>query len=241
MSFSPKTELHLYGFTMFRSLESCFGFKIQPILKTPEGLYNDNLEYNRNVMEVLFEGIVSVSIWNSEGVQLLSVSSFHLTILLYLIQPNYKAMAFRQILYHIVFRTKYNIQAINQAHSEELYRYIWGVIKNKNSKLFRINGVEDHIHILSDLHPSIALADFIKDIKVSSSKWLKSNENFPRFKGWAKSYCALTYSYKEKLYLSNYIKNQQEHHKRESFRDEINRLFKEHHIEDKEGWFWKDS
>ena len=150
-------------------------------------------------------------------------------------------MAFRQILYHIVFRTKYNIQAINQAHCEELYRYIWGVIKNKNSKLFQINGVEDHIHILSDLHPSIALADFIKDIKVSSSKWLKSNEKFPRFKGWAKGYCALTYSYKEKLYLSNYIKNQQNHHKRESFQDEINRLFKEHYIEDKEGWFWKDS
>jgi REP element-mobilizing transposase RayT len=42
--------------------------------------------------------------------------------------------------------------------------------------LFCINGIEDHIHILSDLHPSIALADFIKDIKVSSSKWMKESE-----------------------------------------------------------------
>lgn len=147
-------------------------------------------------------------------------------------------MAFRQILYHIVFRTKYNLEAIDQAHSKELYKYIWGVIKNKNCKLFQINGIEDHVHILSDLHPSIALADYIKDIKVSSSKWLKSNENFPKFKGWAKSYCALTY--KEKEILINYIKKQQEHHKKVSFRDEINQLFKEHNIEDKENWFWQD-
>ena len=149
-------------------------------------------------------------------------------------------MAFRQILYHIVFRTKYNLQALDPEHSKELYKYIWGVIKNKNCKLFQINGIEDHIHILSDLHPSVALADYIKDIKISSSKWLKANENFPNFKGWAKGYCALTYSYKERGVLINYIKEQQEHHKKESFRDEIMRLFKEHNIEDKEGWFWQD-
>lgn len=147
-------------------------------------------------------------------------------------------MAFRQILYHIVFRTKYNLQALGSQHSKELYKYIWGIIKNKNCKLFQINGMEDHIHILSDLHPSIALADYIKDIKVSSSKWLKTNENFSKFQGWAKGYCALTYSNKEKEKLINYIKGQQEHHKKESFRDEIMRFFKEHNIEDKDGWFW---
>jgi REP element-mobilizing transposase RayT len=78
--------------------------------------------------------------------------------------------AYRQILYHIVFRTKNNKKSIPIDNSSLLFAYIWGIIKNKKGTLFRINAMQDHIHILSDLHPSIALADYIKDIKVSSSK-----------------------------------------------------------------------
>jgi len=107
--------------------------------------------------------------------------------------------------------------------------------------LFRINNMEDHVHILSDLHPSVALADYIKDIKVSSAKWMKNSGYFPYFKGWGIKYCALTYSYKERDAIINYIKNQQEHHKHESFQDEIKRLFKEQGIDLDEKWFWTDS
>ena len=64
--------------------------------------------------------------------------------------------AYRQIPYHIVFRTKGSEKTIRQEHRKDLYQYIWGIIKNKNCVLFQINGMEDHIHILSDLHPSIA-------------------------------------------------------------------------------------
>ena len=149
--------------------------------------------------------------------------------------------AYRNIIYHIVFRTKNSEKTINQAHSEDLYRYIWGVIKNKKCVLFRINGMEDHIHILSDLHPSIALADYIREIKVSSSKWIKESGLFPDFRGWGIKYCALTYSNKERDIIINYIKNQQEHHKEESFQDEITRIFKEHDIDLEEKWFWTDS
>jgi REP element-mobilizing transposase RayT len=101
--------------------------------------------------------------------------------------------------------------------------------------------MEDHVHILSDLHPSVSLADYIKDIKVSSSKWMKSSEYFPHFRGWGIKDCALTYSYKERDIIISYIKNQQEHHKQESFRNEISRLFKEHGIDIDEKWFWEDS
>jgi len=149
--------------------------------------------------------------------------------------------AYRQILYHIVFRTKGSEKTINQNHSTDLYGYIHGIIKNKGCVLFRINGMEEHIHILSDLHPSIALADYIRDIKVSSSKWMKESGLFPDFKGWGIKYCALTYSYKEKNVIFNYIKNQQEHHKNESFHDEIVRFFKEQSIDLDEKWFWEDS
>ena len=91
--------------------------------------------------------------------------------------------AYRKILYHIVFRTKCSEKTINQNHSTELKKYIWGIIRNKKCVLYRINGMEDHIHILSDLHPSIALADYIKEIKVASSKWMKESGLFPNFRG----------------------------------------------------------
>ena len=149
--------------------------------------------------------------------------------------------AYRQILYHIVFRTKRSEKTINQAHAADLYKYIWGIIKNKKCVLFRINGMEDHLHILSDLHPSVALVDYIRDIKVLSSKWMKESGFFSDFKGWGIKYCALTYSYKERNIIINYIKNQQKHHKRESFQDEIKRFFREQGIDLDEEWFWVDS
>ena len=69
--------------------------------------------------------------------------------------------SYRQILYHLVFRTKDSRKTLVQEHSRELYAYILGFIQNKNCFLYRINGMEEHIHILCDLHPKIALADYV--------------------------------------------------------------------------------
>ena len=65
--------------------------------------------------------------------------------------------SYRQILYHITFHTRNGINVLNNSGNDEFFKYVWGVMKNKNCKLFRINGVEDHVHIVCDLHPSIAL------------------------------------------------------------------------------------
>jgi REP element-mobilizing transposase RayT len=138
---------------------------------------------------------------------------------------------YRQILYHIIFCTHNRQNSLPTEHHKEQFKYIWGIIKNKQSKLYRINGTENHIHILSDLHQSIALADFIKDIKGSSSKWMKGSGKFVTFIGWASGYCALTYSIKEKNTIIEYIKNQKEHHKTISFEDEYLKHLKENGIE----------
>jgi len=76
-------------------------------------------------------------------------------------------MSYRQIFYQIVFGTKNRQATIEETYCEELYKYIWGMINKKKCKLYRINGVEDHIHIFSDLHPTVALADYIKDITLN--------------------------------------------------------------------------
>ena len=139
--------------------------------------------------------------------------------------------SYRQIFYQVVFGTKNRESTINEAHCGDLYQYIGGVIKNNNCKLYRINGVEDHLHIFSDLHPSVSLARYVKDIKVSSSLWMKQCGYFPHFKGWQDGYGAFTYSIKQKEIIISYIKNQKEHHKKETFYDEYRRLLIESGIE----------
>ena len=97
--------------------------------------------------------------------------------------------------------------------------------------------MEDHIHFLSDLHPSLALADFMRDIKTASSLWIKQNGKFSSFEGWADGYAALTYTWRDKDMIVNYIRNQQEHHKEETFEEEYRRLLAEHGISVDERYF----
>jgi REP element-mobilizing transposase RayT len=128
--------------------------------------------------------------------------------------------------------------------NNELFAYIIVFIKNKNCFLYRINAMEDHIHILFDLHPNIALADFMRDLKTSTSFWLKLKSKYPNFEGWAdaclparQGYAALTYSFRDKEMIINYIKNQQEHHKKESFKEELRRLLEEQGVKIDERFF----
>ncbi|MHC1706408.1 MAG: IS200/IS605 family transposase [Bacteroidales bacterium] len=145
--------------------------------------------------------------------------------------------SYRQLLYHIVFRTKNSQKVLTQEYSKELYAYMAGIIKNKDCFLYRINGVENHIHILCDIYPKIAFADFVRDIKSNSSKWLKENRNFPNFDGWADGYGGFSISYKDKDVIINYIKNQQTHHQIVTFEQEYRRLLEEFGIEIDERYF----
>jgi putative transposase len=105
--------------------------------------------------------------------------------------------SYRQHLYHLVFRTKDSLPTIRQDHVNDLYAYITGIIKHKKSHMYRINGVENHLHILTDINPSLAPIDFMRDVKVSSSLWIKCSNLFPSFRGWAIGYGSFTCSYKD--------------------------------------------
>jgi len=134
---------------------------------------------------------------------------------------------YTQIYYHLVFATKERESVLIKDHREDLFRYIWGVVKNKHGHLYRINGVEDHLHILTSLHPSVSLADFIKDIKVSTAKWIKEKSVFPGFRSWQEGYGAFTHATNDKDRLIEYIKGQEEHHRTRTFREELKELLNE--------------
>jgi putative transposase len=145
--------------------------------------------------------------------------------------------SYRQHLYHLVIRTKDSAPTIGQDNVGQLYAYISGIVKNKNSHLYWVNGVENHIHILTDIHASIASADFMKDLKVSTSVWMKKSGLFPLFEGWSDGYASFTCSYRDLSVLVEYIKNQQEHHKKKTFEEEYRRLILESGLEIDEKFF----
>lgn len=137
---------------------------------------------------------------------------------------------YTQILYQIVFSTKRRKPALARENRPELFKYIWGLLKNKKCHLYRINGVEDHIHIVTHIHPTVAPAFLVKDIKIASSGYIKENDLFPDFEEWQDGYGAFTYSYKEKDTLIEYVKNQEEHHKTKTYREELIELLQEHGV-----------
>jgi REP element-mobilizing transposase RayT len=149
-------------------------------------------------------------------------------------------MSYTRLLYHIVFRTKYGKNTIPETHEKELYAYIMGIINNKKSNLYRIGGTENHIHLLIDMHPTIALSDFMKELKEHSSKWLAKNPNFPDFESWAVSFAGFTYNLNDKQTIINYIKNQKEHHKTVSFEEEYRQFLIDNGIDIDERYFLKE-
>lgn len=134
-------------------------------------------------------------------------------------------MSYTRLLYHIVFRTYQSVPAICEQYEQKLYEYIWAFCQRQHCVLHRINGMPDHLHLLVEIHQSIAVSDFVKQLKNASHKWLETkSEFFPDFSAWSKGYCALTYSENEKGKILNYIKNQKEHHKFQGFIDEMRML-----------------
>ena len=138
---------------------------------------------------------------------------------------------YTQILYQIVFSTKVRKNTLYKKNRDKLFRYIQGILKNKKCVLYKINGIENHVHLATHVHPTIAVSSLVKDIKVSSSIWLKEKNLFPGFNGWQEGYSAFTYSIKEKDALVKYIENQQAHHKTKTFRELLIDLFIEHGID----------
>ena len=137
---------------------------------------------------------------------------------------------FTQIYYHIVFSTKDRTPALTADKREDLFRYTLGILKNKDCHLYRIGGVEDHIHILTSLHPTIALSDLVKDIKVATSTWISKENIFPKFSYWQDGYGAFTVSHSEQEAVIEYIKGQEEHHKKVSFKDELREFLIRHGV-----------
>jgi REP element-mobilizing transposase RayT len=133
---------------------------------------------------------------------------------------------------------KNNLILIRPEEENELYAYIGGIIKQLSSHPICINGTGNHIHILSTMSKNISLADFLKEIKRSSSHWIKTKHDCYRNFEWQGGYSGYSVSQSKIKDVERYIANQKEHHKTVSFKDEYIRFLKEHGIDFDENYLW---
>jgi len=142
--------------------------------------------------------------------------------------------SFTRLTYHIVFATKYRKPTIKEDIQERLYEYMGGTLRAKKGHLIEIGGVEDHVHILAGLSPSLAVSDVIRDVKAASSKWMKDEPHNDKFE-WQKGFGAFTVSYDRIDAIRKYIRNQKEHHKTRTFQEEYIDFLERHGIEFQSG------
>ena len=102
--------------------------------------------------------------------------------------------SYSRLTYHIVFATKYRKPDITDDLRSRLYEYIGGTLRAKKGQLIEIGGVDDHLHLLTILSPTLAVADVIRDVKANSSKWMNEQLGLANGFQWQKGYGAFTVS-----------------------------------------------
>lgn len=148
------------------------------------------------------------------------------------------ANTYTQITIHIVFAVKHRENLIKKQFREELFKYIAGIIQNKNQKLLAINGVSDHIHILVGISPSITLSDLVRDIKNNSSRFINEKKWVLGKFQWQEGYGAFSYSRSQRSDIIKYIENQENHHAKNSFKEEYLEILKKFEIQYDENYLF---
>ena len=144
-----------------------------------------------------------------------------------------------QLYVHLVFSTKHRQPFLrDDAFRERTHAYLKGICDNQNSPSIRIGGVEDHVHILFRLSKTLDVAALVRELKRDSSKWVKAENPHLQDFEWQAGYGAFSVSPAHVDALTQYIVNQVEHHRQETFQDEFRRLCKKYGVEIDERYVW---
>ncbi len=139
--------------------------------------------------------------------------------------------AYTNLSYHIVFGTRFRRPTIHEGLRERLYEYVGGIIRAKKGHLLEIGGIADHVHILANIPPSVAVSDFLRDIKANSARWMNELPVADSRFEWQKGYAAFSVSYSQIPSVRRYLQTQEEHHRVKSFEEEYVEFLQRHEIE----------
>ncbi len=137
---------------------------------------------------------------------------------------------FTNLLFHVVYSTKYRKPSIQPVWQDELYGYIGGILRESNGTLLKIGGIADHVHLLAKLSPTLAISDVLRVVKTNSSKWINERSDV-RFKfQWQPGFAAFSVSESQLPVVESYIANQAEHHRKRTFEEEFLMMLRRHNI-----------
>jgi len=130
------------------------------------------------------------------------------------------ANTYTQCYFHLVFAVKNRDALIKKEWKNEMEKYITGIVQNHHHKMLAIGSMPDHIHFLIGYNVNHLVPDLVEEVKTSTNSWIKEKK-LSKFKfEWQKGYGAFTHSRSQIDVVVKYILSQEEHHKKQSFREE---------------------
>ena len=145
-------------------------------------------------------------------------------------------MSYTNLLYHIFYATKERAPLITSMLRPRLHEYLGGTVRGLGGVALEINGTNDHVHVLAKIRPTISVSEFLSKLKSGSSGWAKRQTN-GRF-GWQARFGAFTVSESQVDRVRRYIRNQEAHHRKQSFEEEFRALLSAHRIDFDERHLW---
>ena len=139
-------------------------------------------------------------------------------------------MSYTNLQYHIVFATKNRHPWLEPELLSRTIEYIGGIARDLGGKLFECNGQPDHLHVAAGVPATLALAEFVREIKGASSRWLHKTESALSDFAWQEGYSAFSVSKSQLDSVAAYIRSQQEHHRKMTFNEELIELLNRHNI-----------
>lgn len=149
------------------------------------------------------------------------------------------ANTYTQIHIQTVFAVQNRQSLIRDEWKDELFKYITAIIQNNDHKLLQINGMPDHIHCLFGLRPVQVISNLMKQVKQDSSKWINQNNLMKEKFSWQEGFGAFSYSKSQLPRVIKYIQNQQQHHRKRTFREEYLALLEAHGVDYDERYIFK--
>jgi REP element-mobilizing transposase RayT len=138
---------------------------------------------------------------------------------------------YTSLLFHMVFSTKHRRPIIEAEWRARLHQYLGGTVRGLDSVALEIGGMADHVHLLVSMHQSYSVADFLRDLKANTSKWVNESALLRSRFEWQRGYGAFTVSKSQMEQVRRYIQNQEKHHRKMTFEEELIKLLDAHGIE----------
>ncbi len=149
------------------------------------------------------------------------------------------ANTYSQINIHCVFAVKGRENIITKIFRDDLHKYMSGILRNDNAYPLAVGGWKDHVHVFFELNPNLKIADIMRMLKATSSKWINDNKKVKGRFQWQEGYGAFSYSRSQRNDVINYIMTQEEHHSKKTFREEYLDLLKKFEIEFKDEYLFE--